>query len=723
VKPHSGILGTKLLATVALLVIGGSGCDPNVSAPSRDVDQARERWLGAAGTVTPWPRPIPMRLQPGEDSDLLVTLLGEVETPLAQGTYDPVADRVTLNDGTILDDYFRYTLDIPFYEPLDKTVFPLPPSGWCSWYYYYREVTPAEVLANARWISENLLEYGARYVQVDDGWQARGGDVGSWRDWTGLSPTFSDFGMDSLAREIRALGLEAGIWLAPHGQSNEEVARASGAFVFTPEGTSVSSWVGGFLLDPTSGSTDAYLTDLFQKLRSWGYTYFKIDGQTVVLREYERSLSLMAGPVPEGEPGQVAAELFRRTLGPIRETIGPESYLLSSWGTALPGVGIFDGARTGGDVVMGRRGFLTGVAATQRWAFLHNIAWYSDPDVLLIRPPMTDGLARSWATMIALTGQSLMANDRLPDLPPSRVAMLKKVFPATDIRTLELYRPENTRKSVVDLKVDHLGREYDVVGVFNLTEEAQVGRHIRWEDLGLDPGRHHHVFDFWSGIYLGAWTGGVFIDVPASDVVVLTLVPASPTPDLVSTDRHITQGWVDLKALAMGAGGEATTLSGRSMVLGGEPYTLTVGFPPGGTGTLLTGVVARGEGGRRVQVSHESHLGYATVRLDSGTTQEVSWEMTFQEGDTWIYPPRRPEGVEGVVEGQGRVRLSWRPEYYSVAGYQVEVDGVPVGVAFEPRAVLSGLEPGRTHTLGIREVWYDGTVGEEVSEITLNVPR
>ncbi|NIQ55737.1 MAG: hypothetical protein GWN71_20970, partial [Gammaproteobacteria bacterium] len=73
-----------------------------------------------------------------------------------------------------------------------------------------------------------------------------------------------------------------------------------------------------------------------------------------------------------------------------------------------------------------------------------NIAWYSDPDVLLIRPPMTDGLARSWATMLALTGQSLMANDRLPDLPPSRVALLKRVFPATDVRALDLYRPENT---------------------------------------------------------------------------------------------------------------------------------------------------------------------------------------------------------------------------------------------------------------------------------------
>jgi hypothetical protein len=299
--------------------------------------------------------------------------------------------------------------------------------------------------------------------------------------------------------------------------------------------------------------------------------------------------------------------------------------------------------------------------------------------------------------------------------------MLKKVFPATDIRTLDLYRPENTRKSLIDLKVSHLGRSYDVVGVFNFGETPQLSRHVRWVDLGLDPELAYHVLDFWSGVYLGAWKGGVFIDVPATDVTVLTLVPASSTPDLVSTDRHITQGWVDLKSLSPGGSVEAPTLAGRTRVIGGEPYTLTVGFPPGGPGTLLTEVSVRGEDGA-AEVVFQSHLGYATVRIESGITQEVSWEMTFQEGDTWVYPPRRPEGVQATLDETGAARLTWRAEYYSIGGYQVEVDGVPVGVAFEPRALLTDLEPGRTYTLGVREVWYDGTVGEEVNEIAFTVP-
>jgi hypothetical protein len=179
---------------------------------------------------------------------------------------------------------------------------------------------------------------------------------------------------------------------------------------------------------------------------------------------------------------------------------------------------------------------------------------------------------------------------------------------------------------------------------------------------------------------------------------------------------------VELKELRAGPVDGGWSLSGRSRVIAGDPYTLTSGFPPGGSGTALTDVTARGEDGP-VSASFETHLGYATVRVDSDATQDVSWEMTFAGSDNWKYPPRRPEGLEASMGEDGRVGLSWRAEYYSIGGYQVEVDGVPVGVAFEPRAFLSDLEGGRTYTLGVREVWYDGTVGDEVTEIDWTVPR
>ena len=68
--------------------------------------------------------------------------LGDVSTPIADGIFDPAKDELRLKDGTTLKNYFRDTLKIKYFQPIDKTRFPLPPSGWCSWYFFYQEHQP-----------------------------------------------------------------------------------------------------------------------------------------------------------------------------------------------------------------------------------------------------------------------------------------------------------------------------------------------------------------------------------------------------------------------------------------------------------------------------------------------------------------------------------------------------------------------------------------------------
>jgi hypothetical protein len=681
----------------------------------------------SAGPVNPWPRPIPVRLKPDGRDELFVTTLGTVTTPLADGTFDPVEDQVTTDDGRVIPDYYKSELKIPFFQPIDKSNFPLPPSGWCSWYYYYQEINADEILANARWIAEHLKPYGARYVQIDDGWQGTGHGLGENRDWTTIDVRFREPGMAAITDSIRALGLEAGLWLAPHGQSNETVAHSSGAFLWKPDGSSASStWEGTYLVDPSLPAAHTYLHDLFTRLRGWGYTYFKIDGQPIVIREFTGNLKYMAGPVPEDEPGAAAAELYRGTLRTIRDAIGDDSYLLGCWGIPLPGVGIMNGSRTAGDIVQGWQGFLVAAEAIQRWNFLHNIAWYSDPDVFLVRPPLTEGMARAWATIQGLSSQALMASDRMPDLPASRVEVLRRIYPAVDIRPLDLFNPDNVRKPIWDLKVSHLGRTYDVVAVFNYETERVESRLVSWDELGLDPNQLYHVYDFWQGTYLGAWSQGVFLSVPPADVRVVTLIPATQRPVLVSTSRHITQGWVDL--LDLEAGGSATqpTLAGRSRIIAGDPYTLTVGLPRSAPTFQLAGVKVNGE--RRehpVRVSSASHQGYATVTLESDASQTVSWELEFEPAQPYLFPVISPSRLQVTQEGLSQATLHWPTQYHVKAGYLIEIDGEPLGVAFEPWAELRGLAPGRSYRIGVRSIWYDGTVGEQAAEVvfTPEVPE
>lgn len=681
---------TKLLIT-AVLIYGIGGLVPV-----------------AAGQ---WPYPIPCRVKDGPNRDLFVMTLGDVQTQIADGVFDSVLDRVTLKDGTVLSNYYREILGVKYYRPIDKSRFPVPPSGWCSWYYYYTRINETEVQRNAAWIAANLKDYGARYVQIDDGWQGSGAR-GSARNWEAVNTNRFPNGMAALASYIRSLGLTAGIWLAPHGQNNDEVVAAHpGVFMLKPDGTTASdTWEGRFLVDPTHTNSLAHLSNLFNKLVSWGYDYFKIDGQPIVVNEYRTKTEFMHNPTADAET------LYRNTLLAIRSAIGPDRYLLGCWGIPLEGVGIMNGSRTGGDVVIGWGGFMVALRATMRYYFMHNIVWYTDPDVMLLRWPLTLEQARAWATLQGLTGQALLSSDLLVDLPDERVELMRRVYPAVDIRPLDLF-PAEHNKRIWDLKVHHLGRSYDVVGVFNFGTRRTAWLHLRWADLGLPPGTIVHVFDFWAKEYLGAWAEGMVAEVPPTACRVLTLLPCDGRIQLISTSRHITQGWVDLVKLSWDE--TRNTCTGTSKVIRNDPYELRFVFPRG-TNFVIAGASARAASGE-LPVRTVNHQGWAVVQITAPQTTEVTWEVKFAPASLYHFPPSEPDGLRiERVELDG-VNLQWREQYYLNVGYHVYLDGQLLG--YTPAALfpIRGLDPRSNYTVQVKSVWSDGAESARAAELTFKL--
>lgn len=643
------------------------------------------------------PAPFPARMNDGGLRDLFVVTLGSVQTPLAQGMFDPRTDEFTLRDGRTVRNWYRDSLGIAYYAPIDKSVFTVPPSGWCSWYYYYQEFDEEEIRRNARWMAENMKEFGALYVQIDDGWQGAGRGLGENRDWTTIDRRFPG-GMDGLARDIRKLGLKAGLWLAPHGQSNAAVVRANpGVFLLKPDGTSASeTWEGTYLVDPSTPAAHEYLARLFRKLSGWGYDYFKIDGQPIVVDEFLKKHTFMRVPADS------AAGFYRGTLRTIRGAIGKDSYLLGCWGIPLEGAGIMNGSRTGGDIVLGWDGFKVALDATMQYYFLHNVVWYCDPDVMVLRSPLTVEQARVWATLQGLTGQGLMASDRMPDLGPERVEILKRVYPAVDARPLDLF-PSKRSKRIWDLKVSHLGRSYDVVGLFNFNEGKPAAVDLRWTELGLPAGKPVHVYDFWNREYLGCFDAGLQLEVPPTSCRVLTLLPADDGIRLISTSRHITQGWVDLKQLREGG----TSVAGESRVIKGDPYELRFVFPRGKNYKVARAVA----GGLPVRVS--AHQGWARVEFTPSKTGTVAWRVEFAPDAVYSYPVRKPSGLEAVSAGLNGAALRWNPQYYLNSGYAVWLDSVVQGYTPVAAYRLAGLEPGRRYRAEVATVWEDGRMSGE----------
>jgi NPCBM/NEW2 domain/Melibiase/Alpha galactosidase C-terminal beta sandwich domain len=658
-----------------------------------------------------WPHPVPCRIHEGSNPDLFVMTLGPVETPLAQGAFDPVKDEVMLKNGDRVTNYYQDVLGVKFYQPLDKSHFPLPPSGWCSWYYYYNRINETEVKRNAAWLAANLEDYGAKYVQIDDGWQGGDGPVG-WRDWTRVNRQHFPDGMARLAADIKSLGLEPGLWLAPHGQSNPRVvSNQPNVFLLKPDGATASdTWEGRFLVDPTTPETQDYLKDLFTKLVGWGYDYFKIDGQPIVVDEYGRRKEFMKNPSDD------AAGLYRKTLDSIRSAIGPDRYLLGCWGIPLEGAGIMNGSRTGGDVVLGWGGFQVALRPTMQYYYLHNIVWYCDPDVMLVRPPLTLDQARVWATLEGLTGQALMSSDRLMDLSEDRVELLRRVYPATDIRPLDLFASERNKR-IWDLKVNHLGRNYDVVGVFNFDTDKAEQMLLKWKDLGLPGDKPVHVFDFWNREYLGAWSAGMAVDVAPTSCRVLTLLPDNGRIQLISTSRHITQGWVDLASLDQNATGDSFT--GTSKVVKNDPYELRFVFPRG-TNFVVKSAAARA-GWRKLPVKTFNHQGWAAVRMTSTRTRDVKWEVQFAPADSYRFPPSEPAGLWLERVGLNGVNLHWREQYYLNAGYQVYLDGQRLGYAPSASFPIRSLDPHTNYTVTLKTVEQDGTESPRASRLNFTL--
>ena len=68
----------------------------------------------------------------------------------------------------------------------------------------------------------------------------------------------------------------------------------------------------------------------------------------------------------------------------------------------------------------------------------------------------------------------------------------------------------------MDLKINQLGRAYDVVGFFNYDMARGQVMEGNFARLGLEANRRYHAYDFWHEEYLGVFERGLFLEVGPS---------------------------------------------------------------------------------------------------------------------------------------------------------------------------------------------------------------
>ncbi len=416
-------------------------------------------------------------------------------------------------------------------------------NGWCSWYYYFTNVTEADIIANLEFLAAHKEELPLQYVQIDDGYQS---EIGDWLTTNEKFP----HGMKWLADQIHARGYRAGLWLAPFiaGKRSKLFAEHPDWFVqFPTGGPAIATMNWGQLchaLDLTHPDVIEWLKTTFRTIcDDWGYDYVKID--------------FIYGGAIDGvrhDPNVTRAQTYRQGLETIRDVVG-NRFVLACGNPVGPTVGLVEGARIGPDVAPFWRSAIPDNSAmslsapsvinsirnsiTRFWA--HERLWANDPDCLLVRETdtqMAGDEVRALATVIGLTGGMVLNSDNLPKLSDPRREVISQLLPVygKSAVPLDLFHTSDIPRLLLLDCGTHV-----LLGVFNWEDESSE------VTVPLLDGRWHG-FEFWEREYLGVHEASVTLPVPPHGCRLLRLTAVNDHPQIVGSTLHITMGAMEIES-------------------------------------------------------------------------------------------------------------------------------------------------------------------------------
>ncbi len=173
-----------------------------------------------------------------------------------------------------------------------------PPMGWNSWDCYGAAVNEEQLLGNARYMAENLKDYGWEYVICDIQWYEPVADSHAYHKFTDLAmdeysrliPAVDRFpssaegkGFKPIADQIHEMGLKFGIHImrgiprqAVHRNTPILGTKATARDVAHP--ASICLWnTDMYGVDANCDGAQEYYDSLFKMYAEWGIDYVKVD--------------------------------------------------------------------------------------------------------------------------------------------------------------------------------------------------------------------------------------------------------------------------------------------------------------------------------------------------------------------------------------------------------------------------------------------------------------
>jgi hypothetical protein len=432
------------------------------------------------------------------------------------------------------------------------------PSLYCSWYYYGPTFREQDLDENLELLKHHHLPFDV--FLIDLGWFD---DMGLWepsKDWPS--------GMAAVAHKIRDAGYEPGIWTCPF------VVMADSPIIKEHPELVARDYNGepvrfgfrdapAYAIDTTCPYAEQYLTELFQRLKSWGYNYHKLDflrsvEQDDSIRFYDRTCT--------------RAQAYVRGMSIIRKAAGQDGYIIACGGLFEASSGLVDSVRSGSDV---KGEWYDNPQKTS--SYLHRIKqnvyrnfynklWHTDPDAMMLRLAdkpwenckkgyehlslgfLTD--EEAFTTVVnQFIGDGLVCfSERLKTTQKERLEMLRHVMPVLESKTqpLDIANPGCPSMFVSRIKprCDTMGNSVILtIANWNDTETEKVLELPDIDAFGIDS--KIAVFEFYQQQFYGIMTDSdiIKIRIPAHGTRVFRLTEITDDqPKIIGTDLHITAG-------------------------------------------------------------------------------------------------------------------------------------------------------------------------------------
>jgi hypothetical protein len=308
-------------------------------------------------------------------------------------------------------------------------------------------------------------------------------------------------------------------------------------------------------------------------VNDWGYDFIKTDFSEWSLLAQQRFADASYG----------TAAAYRLGTRVIRDAMGPHRHLLDC-GPAPTALGLVDSMRIELDRPIPENplwsqywGYYNStIPAVAKRYFWNNRGWINDADhIRLVGLNIPQGQAA--ATITALSGGTMIAGDKLYNLDSERLTILKKVFPAWGhaARPLDLYSTDSAELFALPVKSATAG-EWNLLGCFNGGETTRTVS-LKLDALGLTGGRDYLVFDFWSQRLRAETSGVLQLQQGPTSCNLLGIRTRTGAPQVLGTDRHFTQGAIELSDVAWSDAD--ATLSGNALGAPGMSWNLFVYVP------------------------------------------------------------------------------------------------------------------------------------------------